>query len=69
MSALDRLYEYLIGYHAANGSLPTQKQIACDLNKDRSVVSRQMSELAKLGILTVKYETVRYELNIGVDEE
>jgi len=60
--ALDALYEYLVAYNSVHGKLPTQKEIAFDLGKDHSVVSKQMRILAEQGKLIAKYNLVTYSL-------
>ena len=60
--ALDALYEYLVAYNSVHGRLPTQKEIAFDLGKDHSVVSKQMRTLAEQGKLIAKYNLVSYSL-------
>jgi len=60
--ALDALYEYLVAYNSVHGKLPTQKQIAFDLGKDHSVISKQMIQLAEQGKLVAEYHKVLYKL-------
>ena len=60
--ALDKLYAYLLKFNEIYGSLPTQKEIAADLGKDRSVVSKQMSKLVEQGKVKARYNIVLYSL-------
>lgn len=60
--ALDALYEYLVAYNSVHGKLPTQKDIAFELGKDHSVISKQMMQLAEQGKLIAIYSRVSYRL-------
>jgi hypothetical protein len=60
--AEEALYEYLVAHNSIYGKLPTQKEIAFELRKERSVISKQMLNLAKQGKLVAKYNLVTYSL-------
>jgi hypothetical protein len=45
-----------------HGKLPTQKDIAFELGKDHSVISKQMMQLAEQGKLIAIYSRVSYRL-------